>query len=95
MEKHNILWVASASINCADLLGAGDQFLDAQLSGSGAEGEAHDLGDVEDRKTIGGLIFFFNLMLPSIEICLAEGTGDGDGVRPCFLRFVEEVVCKF
>ena len=30
----------------------------------------------------------------TIEVCLAEGTADCDGVRACFLRFVEEVVCK-
>ena len=33
-------------------------------------------------------------MLPSIEVCLPEGTAGGEGVRSCILRFVEEVVCK-
>ena len=45
-----------------DLLGAADQFLDAQLSEAGAEGEAHELDDVEDRKTTAGIIFFFNTL---------------------------------
>jgi hypothetical protein len=70
-----------------NLLGAGDQFRDAQLSGSGAEGEAHELRDVEDRKTIRGLTFFFNLMLASIEVSLAEGIAKGDDVRPCSLIY--------
>ena len=82
-------------IGAQDLLGAGDQFLDAQLFGAGVEGEAHQLGDVEDRKTIAGIIFFFNLMLATIEVRLAEGTADRDGIRSCFFRFMEEVVCKF
>jgi hypothetical protein len=43
----------------------------------GAEGEAHELGDVEDRKAIAGIIFFFNLMLPSIKVYLAEGDSKG------------------
>jgi hypothetical protein len=33
-------------------------------------------------------------MLASIEICLAEGTTDRDGIRSCFLRFVGEVVYR-
>ena len=45
-------------------------------SGSGAEGEAHELRDVDYWKTVGGIIFFLNLMLAPVEICLAEGTAD-------------------
>ena len=59
--------------------------MEAELFGSGAEGEAHELGDVEYWKTVAGIIFFFNLMLAIIEVCLAEGTADRDGVRSCFL----------
>lgn len=34
-----------------DFLGSGDQFLDAYFFGPGVEGEAHELGDIENRKT--------------------------------------------
>ena len=44
--------------------------------------------------SLSGVILFLNLVLATVEICLAEGTADRDGVRPCFLRFVEEIVCE-
>ena len=61
--------------------------------GLGAEGEAHELRDVDYGETIRGVLLF-NLMLAAVEIRLTEGTGDRDGIYTCFLRFVEEVVCK-
>ena len=42
----------------------------------------HELDDIEDWKTTGSLLFFFNLVLASVEVCLAEGAADDDGVAP-------------
>ena len=72
-----------------DILGTGDELLNANFLREGAKGEAHQLGKIEDGNSIAGVISPLNLPLTAVEVCLAKRARDRDGLGsslPCLTK---------